>query len=43
MERISKSARPVELPLSDEVVETLHAGDELLLSGVMYVGARRGP
>jgi fumarate hydratase subunit beta len=27
----------VELPLSDDVVEVLHAGDELLLTGVMYV------
>ncbi len=27
----------MELPLSDAVVEALHAGDELLLSGVMYV------
>jgi fumarate hydratase subunit beta len=30
--------RSVQLPLSDEVVETLHAGDELLLTGVIYVG-----
>jgi fumarate hydratase subunit beta len=37
MQKISTNARPVELPLSDEVVEALHAGDELLLSGVMYV------
>jgi len=37
MERIVKRARNVELPLSDAVVETLHAGDELLLSGVMYI------
>jgi fumarate hydratase subunit beta len=35
---ISKTARNVELPLSDDVLETLHAGDELLLTGVMYVG-----
>jgi fumarate hydratase subunit beta len=35
---ISKIARNVELPLSDDVLETLHAGDELLLTGVMYVG-----
>lgn len=34
----SKNARRVELPLSDNVLETLHAGDELLLTGVMYVG-----
>jgi fumarate hydratase subunit beta len=32
------SARTITLPLSDEVLETLHAGDELLLTGVMYVG-----
>jgi fumarate hydratase subunit beta len=38
MKNISKIARNVELPLSDGVVETLHAGDELLLTGVMYVG-----
>jgi fumarate hydratase subunit beta len=31
-------ARTITLPLSDEVLETLHAGDELLLTGVMYVG-----
>jgi fumarate hydratase subunit beta len=37
MERISKGVRKVELPLSDAVVEALHAGDELLLTGVMYV------
>ncbi len=43
MQRVSKSARVVKIPLSDEVVEALHAGEELLLSGVMYVGARRGP
>ena len=30
--------RRITLPLSDEVVETLHTGDELLLTGVMYVG-----
>ncbi|MCX5818494.1 MAG: Fe-S-containing hydro-lyase [Deltaproteobacteria bacterium] len=38
MKNISKIARNVELPLSDDVLETLHAGDELLLTGVMYVG-----
>jgi fumarate hydratase subunit beta len=32
------SVRTITLPLSDEVLETLHAGDELLLTGVMYVG-----
>jgi fumarate hydratase subunit beta len=30
--------RTITLPLSDDVVETLHTGDELLLTGVMYVG-----
>jgi fumarate hydratase subunit beta len=30
--------KTVTLPLSDDVVETLHTGDELLLTGVMYVG-----
>ena len=38
MKNISKIARNVELPLSDDFLETLHAGDELLLTGVMYVG-----
>lgn len=32
------TARTVTLPLSNEVLETLHAGDELLLTGVIYVG-----
>lgn len=32
------AARAITLPLSDEVLETLHTGDELLLTGVMYVG-----
>ena len=31
-------ARNISLPLSDDVLETLHAGDELLLTGAMYVG-----
>jgi fumarate hydratase subunit beta len=31
-------ARAITLPLSDEVLETLHAGDELLLTGTIYVG-----
>ncbi|TSA45166.1 MAG: Fe-S-containing hydro-lyase [Deltaproteobacteria bacterium] len=38
MKTISMIPRNVQLPLSDDVVETLHAGDELLLTGVMYVG-----
>ena len=31
-------ARTITLPLSDEVLESLRVGDELLLTGVMYVG-----
>ena len=31
-------SRNITLPLADDVLETLHAGDELLLTGVMYVG-----
>jgi len=31
-------ARTITLPLSDEVLKTLHTGDELVLTGVMYVG-----
>jgi fumarate hydratase subunit beta len=38
MKTISIIPESVQLPLSDEVVETLHAGDELLLTGVIYVG-----
>jgi len=38
MKTISTTPRSVQLPLSDEVIETLHAGDELLLTGVIYVG-----
>lgn len=38
MKTISMIPRSVQLPLSDDVAETLHAGDELLLTGVMYVG-----
>ena len=34
----STTARTITLPLTDEVVATLHAGDEVLLTGVMYVG-----
>lgn len=34
---ISTIARNVELPLSDDVLKTLHAGDEVLLTGMMYV------
>jgi fumarate hydratase subunit beta len=37
MPKISENKRHVEIPLSDEAVEALHAGDELFLSGVMYV------
>jgi fumarate hydratase subunit beta len=38
MKTISKVPRNLQLPLTDDVVETLHAGDELLLTGMMYVG-----
>jgi fumarate hydratase subunit beta len=38
MRTIATIARSIKLPLSDDVVETLHTGDELLLTGVMYVG-----
>jgi fumarate hydratase subunit beta len=38
MNTISAIARTVTLPLSEEVVKTLHTGDELLLTGMMYVG-----
>lgn len=31
-------SRNIELPLTDRVVESLRAGDELLLTGVIYVG-----
>ena len=34
----STISRHITLPLSDEVLETLRAGDELLLTGTMYVG-----
>jgi fumarate hydratase subunit beta len=33
-----KVAKHVSLPLSDDLLKELHAGDELLLTGVMYVG-----
>ncbi len=38
MKTVPKQANRVQLPLSDDLVKTLHAGDELLLTGVMYVG-----
>lgn len=38
METVSKVAKRVSLPLSDDLLKDLHAGDELLLTGVMYVG-----
>jgi len=38
MKTNSTIARSVTLPLSDDVVETLHTGDALLLTGMMYVG-----
>ena len=31
-------SRNITLPLADDILETLRAGDELLLTGVMYVG-----
>jgi len=34
----SNNVKRVNLPLSDDVLETLRAGDEVLLTGVMYVG-----
>ncbi|MEW6333672.1 MAG: Fe-S-containing hydro-lyase [Thermodesulfobacteriota bacterium] len=33
-----KAVRRITLPLTGEVLATLHAGDELLLTGVIYVG-----
>jgi len=38
METVSKVVKRVPLPLSDDLLKDLHAGDELLLTGVMYVG-----
>jgi fumarate hydratase subunit beta len=38
MKTDSTIARYITLPLSDDILETLHAGDELLLTGAMYVG-----
>jgi fumarate hydratase subunit beta len=38
MKTVSKIAKRVPLPLSDDLLKGLHAGDELLLTGVMYVG-----
>jgi len=38
MKTDSTIARTITLPLSDDILETLHTGDELLLTGVMYVG-----
>lgn len=38
MKNTAKTARGVDLPLSDDLLETLRIGDELLLTGVMYVG-----
>lgn len=35
---MTMTPRSVALPLGEDVVETLHAGDELLLTGVIYVG-----
>jgi fumarate hydratase subunit beta len=38
MKTDSTMARNITLPLSDDILETLHTSDELLLTGVMYVG-----
>jgi len=38
MKTDSTIVRKITLPLSDDILETLHAGDELLLTGAMYVG-----
>jgi fumarate hydratase subunit beta len=38
MENSPKMPRSVKLPLSDDLLEMLHVGDELLLTGEMYVG-----
>jgi fumarate hydratase subunit beta len=38
MKTVSKVAKRVPLPLSDDLLKGLRAGDELLLTGVMYVG-----
>jgi fumarate hydratase subunit beta len=38
MKTDSTIPRNITLPLSDDILETLHAGDELLLTGAMYVG-----
>jgi fumarate hydratase subunit beta len=34
----TRPARRIELPLTGDLLETLHVGDELLLTGTMYVG-----
>jgi fumarate hydratase subunit beta len=38
MKNISRLTKIVKLPMSDEVLENFHAGDQLLLTGMMYVG-----
>jgi fumarate hydratase subunit beta len=38
MKNSPKIERSVELPLTDDLLETLRVGDELLLTGEMYVG-----
>ena len=38
MNDIPAIPRALSIPLDDDVVKTLHAGDELLLTGVLYVG-----
>jgi hypothetical protein len=37
MNNTEKIARRVQLPLPDDLLEMLHIGDELLLTGEMYV------
>jgi len=38
MKAIERVRKELQMPLSDDVVMNLRAGDELLLNGVMYVG-----
>jgi fumarate hydratase subunit beta len=38
MKTDATTSRNITLPLADDILETLHVGDELLLTGVMYVG-----
>lgn len=38
MKAVELVRKSIQLPLSDDIVTNLRAGDELLLNGVMYVG-----